>query len=69
MSVRVGDMRIWLAVGALALALGVSGCGRKGGLEAPPDASVEGQPKTLTEGTAPPRGTGKDRPFILDGLL
>jgi predicted small lipoprotein YifL len=27
-------------VGALAAALGLAGCGRKGGLEAPPDASL-----------------------------
>jgi predicted small lipoprotein YifL len=51
----------------LAVALALAGCGRKGPLEAPPDAKVEGQPKTLPAGTAPPKVP--ERRFVLDRLL
>jgi predicted small lipoprotein YifL len=44
--------------------LGLSACGRKGPLEAPPSQrSSEGAPVAETESGKP------DRPFILDGLL
>ena len=32
-------------IGALAAALGLAGCGRKGALDPPPGASMEGQPQ------------------------
>ena len=71
--------RPWLAriavIGALVAALGLAGCGRKGGLEPPPGASAvdqgaAGQPgpeaavgpdgKALAPGQRPPRRTPID---------
>ena len=54
-------------VGLLAAALALGACGRKGDLELPPDASFEGQPKTMPAAKAPDKVP--DKPFILDGLL
>lgn len=54
-------------IGLVAAALALGGCGRKGGLELPPDAKVEGQPTSMSAGTAPDKVP--DNPFILDGLL
>ena len=50
----------------LALSLGLSGCGRKGPLEAPASQQVgeDGEKKENGEEVEAP-----DRPFILDGLL
>jgi predicted small lipoprotein YifL len=63
------------AVGALFVALGLAGCGRKSGLDPPPAAEVSqpgpGQPDTHfdDEGkpVAPP--SRDKRPFILDWLV
>ncbi len=61
----------------LALALALSACGRRGGLEPPPQAKAR-QPATATTSTttAPAertrpyqKKTGPDRPFILDPLI
>lgn len=57
----------WAVAVAVAMAVALTGCGRKGALEAPPEASVEGQPKTLNAGSAPKKVP--DRKFVLDGLL
>ena len=65
---------------ALALAaLGLSGCGRRGNLEAPPDAGASA-PATTSQSTMAPgldgakakKGSGitaPNEPFILDPLL
>jgi hypothetical protein len=51
-------------VGALALALGVAGCGRKSGLDPPPGASIadQGPPPAGAPAAAggPPAGVGPD---------
>jgi predicted small lipoprotein YifL len=69
----------WIAaVGALALALGLAGCGRKGALDPPPSATLAqpapGQPTrpdahvdAQGHPVAPP--ATQKRPFILDWLL
>jgi len=54
-------------IGLVAAALALAACGRKGNLELPPDASVEGQPKAMPAGTAPDKVP--ERSFVLDGLL
>ena len=54
-------------IGLVAAALALAGCGRKGNLELPPDASVEGQPRSMPAAKAPDKVP--DNPFILDGLL
>jgi predicted small lipoprotein YifL len=51
----------------VAAALALAACGRKGNLELPPDASVEGQRETMSAGTAPDKVP--ERSFVLDGLL
>lgn len=61
--------RSFPVVVAIAAALAVAGCGRKGPLEPPPNApqaepAIEGE--AVREG---PRPVNPDRPFILDGLL
>jgi len=60
---------------ALVLAGALSGCGRRGGLELPPDAKpkkVVGQPAAPVS-QEPKRAFQKknvpERPFILDGLI
>jgi predicted small lipoprotein YifL len=55
-SSRPGLVRI-AAVGALVAALGLAGCGRKGGLDPPPGASVPDQ-NAVAGGPAP--GIGPD---------
>ena len=56
-----------LIAGVLIAALGLSACGRKGPLEAPPGAALKaGEPG------AAPRDAGiakPDKPFLLDPLL
>ena len=56
---------LYFALAALLIAaLGLSACGRKGPLEAPPSQrTADGRPVPETESGKP------DRPFILDGLL
>ena len=57
------------AVGLIAAAVGLSGCGRKGALEAPPGMAI----KPATAGEVPPAddaGTKKpDKHFVLDPLM
>ena len=48
----------------LAVAVTLSSCGRRGGLESPPSAAV-----LTTDETGAAVKTKVDRPFILDGLL
>ena len=73
------------AIGALAAALGLAACGRKGALDPPPSASVAGEQQQANPMTSPlvtPIGsqpqTGKanqpvvqapKQPIFLDGLL
>jgi predicted small lipoprotein YifL len=48
------------AIGALAAALGLAGCGRKAGLDPPPNASAT-DPSVASNGVAPNgTGTGPD---------
>ena len=59
---------------AAALALGVSGCGRRGALEPPPDASAVQKPATSPNGEPAghkkiPPITPPKTPFVLDPLL
>jgi len=56
-----------VAIGLVAAALALAGCGRKGSLELPPDASVEGQPNSMPAAKAPAKVP--ERSFVLDGLL
>jgi predicted small lipoprotein YifL len=63
--------RLWQGIviaGLIVLAAGLSGCGRRGPLEAPPSAAAV-QP----DGTAAPADEGKpakpDKPFLLDPLI
>ncbi|MDQ2083880.1 hypothetical protein RA307_27150 [Xanthobacteraceae bacterium Astr-EGSB] len=57
--------RACLAVaGALLIGLGVSGCGRKSGLDAPPSASIDAAPTTVAPTTAAPAS-----PDLTPGLL
>ena len=57
------------------LALAVSGCGRKGPLEPPPDPSAVNRAPTRTDSTMPeghhkvPPITPPKTPFVLDPLL
>ncbi len=58
----------------LAASLMLSGCGRRGALEPPPDASLTAPAATTTDGEpqaqpAPPARQKPDRPFALDFLL
>jgi len=50
----------------VAAAIGLSACGRKGALEAPPYAAVETADKT---GETPEEAKKPDKPFFLDPLL
>ncbi len=55
-------------IGLLAAAVGLSGCGRKGALEAPPGMAM----KAATAGDVPPADAAPkkpDKPFLLDPLL
>jgi predicted small lipoprotein YifL len=56
-----------VVIGLVAAALALAGCGRRGPLELPPDASVEGQPKSMPAGRAPEKVP--ERSFVLDGIL
>jgi predicted small lipoprotein YifL len=59
----------------LVASLALSGCGRRGGLESPPDAKVQKPAKTVPEQTLPQESRSlqkkkvPERPFILDGLI
>lgn len=48
------------------LAAGLSGCGRKGALEAPPSAQLSENASKAEKDAA---RTKPDNPFILDGLI
>jgi predicted small lipoprotein YifL len=53
------------AVAALAAATGLSGCGRKAGLDAPPAAAVAGEQGPLP--AEPPPGVGPDGRAVAPG--
>lgn len=56
----------------MALAIGVSACGRRGPLDTPYEAAVEARQEAIDNNQpAPPEPTPpvRDRPFILDSLL
>ena len=58
-----------MAIGLIAAAVGLSGCGRKGALEAPPGMAIK--PATAGE-VAPADSTTTKKPnksFLLDPLL
>jgi|HubBroStandDraft_6_1064221.scaffolds.fasta_scaffold1928351_1 predicted small lipoprotein YifL len=56
------------AVGMLAFALGLSGCGRKGGLDPPPSAAIEPPPATAQSGAGAEQAPGAAQPgFAPDG--
>ena len=73
---EVGDTRVALRdrrilstavlMALVAAAIGLSACGRKGALEAPPYAAVETADKT---GETPEEAKKPDKPFFLDPLL
>lgn len=50
----------------LIVGMAVTGCGRRGGLEAPPSAAVL---STDEEGNVVEQQDAADRPFILDSLI
>ena len=57
-----------VVIGLLAAAIGLSGCGRKGALEAPPGMAM----KAATAGEVPAEGAAAkkpNKPFFLDKLL
>lgn len=59
-----------LLAAALVSAVGLSACGRKGALQAPPDAAVSEPDASSDASVAEKKSGGKpDRPFMLDGLL
>ena len=59
-----------LLAAALVSAVGLSACGRKGALQAPPDAAVAEPDASSDASVAEKKSGGKpDRPFMLDGLL
>jgi predicted small lipoprotein YifL len=73
----VGFARL-AAIGALAAALGLAGCGRKAGLDPPPSASITEpgatQPGPVDQSDATPkdkraRPKGPHQPFFLDWLV
>lgn len=55
-----------MVTGIVIAGLSLSACGRKGGLEPPPEIEVV-DPDLAVEG--PAHDEKPDRPFILDGLL
>ena len=54
-----------LVIGLIAAAIGLSGCGRRGALEAPPGMAME----SATAGEVPAAPTKPNKKFILDPLL
>jgi predicted small lipoprotein YifL len=54
-----------LVVGLIAATIGLSGCGRRGALEAPPGMAM----KSATAGEVPAAPAKPDKKFILDPLL
>jgi hypothetical protein len=68
----VSDLRLAriAAIGALVAALGLVGCGRKGGLDPPPGASVD--PNVVVESGAPagpPPPSAPQRRTPIDWLI
>ena len=57
-----------LLLGIVVAAIGLSACGRKGGLEPPPGAGAVSDVTADTDAERA-REQKPDRPFILDGLL
>ena len=63
--------RFWM-MAALAAAIGIAGCGRKGALDTPYEASVIAREEAEEAGEPLPPAREKpsaDRPFILDALI
>jgi predicted small lipoprotein YifL len=54
---RLGRIAV---IGALVAALGLAGCGRKGGLDAPPTASAIDPSSAVQPGPGPESGVGPD---------
>ncbi len=54
-----------VVIGLIAAAIGLSGCGRRGALEAPPGMAM----KSATAGEVPAAPTKPNKKFILDPLL
>lgn len=61
-------MRATLA-GILIAGLALSACGRKGGLEPPPSATIADSDLLIDDPVEAEEAKKPDRPFILDGLL
>ena len=61
------------AIAALVLALGLAGCGRKGGLDLPPGAAVDEPPPVVAAPSGPsglpPTPRGQKRPLPVDVLI
>jgi predicted small lipoprotein YifL len=55
------------AVGALACALGLAGCGRKAGLDAPPSAAIEPPPGAQSGASSEPAPGASQSGFTPDG--
>lgn len=53
----------------LALAMAVSSCGRRGGLEAPGSVQADGFEQSATANEETVEKPKEDKPFILDPLL
>lgn len=64
-------MVLRLGVIMLMVGIAVTGCGRKGALEAPNSTAEAAVPSTNDPGAIPPTAKQKtpDKPFILDGLI
>ncbi len=65
-----------IVIVCLAAATALSGCGRRGGLESPPQAKAQKPAQTTSDPTAAPeepkpfqKKNVPERPFILDGLI
>ena len=58
-----------LIAGVLIAAVGLTACGRKGPLEAPPSAAATAGPSADGKPPPDPGITKPDRPFVLDPLL
>ena len=74
MALRDRSILVKVAVaGAILAALTLSGCGRKGALEAPPGASVSDQRRDPADmpdtGDTGQKTAAPDKPFALDFLI
>ncbi|MGI8527535.1 MAG: LPS translocon maturation chaperone LptM [Pseudolabrys sp.] len=70
MSIGKGTFLRLALIGALASALGLAGCGRKGALDLPPSAAADASQATDTQVVVDPDGTKRTRkPLPIDVLL